>query len=243
MLQGLKQRAHNLHSQVYDLLIVGLTSEWYRQVLLRIPSNSSVLDVGIGTATSLIQNRDIVLSRGLTVVGVDYEKDYVDFARKNLATSTLRDVVKVEHASIFDYNTDYADKFDAIYFSGSFMIIPNKVDALRHTARMLNPPPRIDAEAEKRSSASHNPAGGNIFFTQTFENDNLIGRYYTPWLKWMLKMTTTVDYGDVVFEKDFRSALAEAGAEIVEVKTMSYGTNRRFVLVVARWDGREKVKG
>ncbi len=34
---------------VYDRLIVGMTADWYREVLARFPDGARVLDVGIGT--------------------------------------------------------------------------------------------------------------------------------------------------------------------------------------------------
>ena len=41
-------------SFVYDALILKMTTRWYEAVLTKLPENSIVLDVGIGTAGALL---------------------------------------------------------------------------------------------------------------------------------------------------------------------------------------------
>jgi ubiquinone/menaquinone biosynthesis C-methylase UbiE len=224
MLAVVMERAKSFKAWVYDMCIVPMTSRWYREVLLECPVNSSMLDVGIGTASSLIANRDIIVSKQMTVMGVDYDLAYVRSAQANVAAcgGSLQDVVTVEQVDIHDYNKSLKERFDVIYFSGSFMIIPRQVEALRHCVQMLRSPvPKV-------------PDGCNIFFTQTFERRTLVGRYITPWVKRALRAITTIDFGEVTYEDDFRAALDKAEVDIVRVKSISSSYYRTQKLVMAR---------
>ena len=62
---------------VYDVLIVKMTSRWYASVLKTLDQSSTLLDVGIGTATALRNNKAIVEAKDLRVAGVDYDARYV----------------------------------------------------------------------------------------------------------------------------------------------------------------------
>lgn len=224
MLAIAKEHAKSLKAWVYDVCIVPMTSRWYREVLLECPVSSTMLDIGIGTATSLIANRDIILSKQMSVTGVDYDLAYVQSAQANVAAcgSSLQDVVRVEQADIHDYNKQYKEKFDILYFSGSFMIIPRQAEALRHCVRMLRSPvPKV-------------PDGCNIFFTQTFEKRTFIGLYVTPLVKRVLRAVTTIDFGEVTYEDDFRAALERADVEVVRVKAIAASSYRTQTLVMAR---------
>lgn len=224
MLAAISDQARSLRSLVYDTCIVPITFRWYREVLLECPTNAAMLDIGIGTATSLIANRDIIISKQMTVTGVDYDLAYVRSAQANIAVcgGRVQDLVRVEQADIHDYNKPHTEKFDVLYFSGSFMIIPSQSDALRHCVQMLRSPvPKV-------------PGGGNIFFTQTFEKRTFIGLYVTPFVKRLLRAVTTIDFGEVTYEDDFRRALEAADVEIVRVKAIQGSYYRTQTLVVAR---------
>lgn len=223
MLSRIKAGLQSLRSLVYDSLITRMTTQWYRHVLIEIPPGSVVLDVGIGTATSLLANRDIVLSKGLRVVGVDYDAAYIATARRNIEDSTASERVRVVQCSIHDYAGD-DEKFDVVYFSGSFMIIPRQADALRHCVALL------------RSRAPQGGAAGNIFFTQTFENESffLMSRVIAPLMKRLLRLLTSIDFGQVTYETDFRAVLAAAQVRIVETRTLKSSLFRRQTLVIAQ---------
>ena len=72
---------HFVRVWIYDVAIIKMTRVWYREVLKRLPDNARVLDVGIGTGTALICNKDLIKQKNITVVGIDYDKDYVDKCR------------------------------------------------------------------------------------------------------------------------------------------------------------------
>jgi len=76
--------------------------------------------------------------------------------------------------------------------------------------------------------------GGRMYFTQTFE------RRRSPMLeviKPLLRLVTTIDFGRVTYEPDFRSALAAGGLELEELHTLSAARRRASVLAVARRSG------
>lgn len=212
----------NLRSSIYDAVIVRMTTHWYREVLLRLPPRTTILDVGIGTATSLIANRDLIVSKGLTIVGVDYDADYVKTAQASVAAYGLESHIQVVCCSIHDYqppkspssNNQEEMRFDAIYFSGSFMILPEKAKALRRCVQWLT------------------PHTGRVYFTQTFETKGFVGRMM-PLVKKLLKFVLTIDFGDVTFEEDFRQVLGDADVKLLDLVYLVKGRFRSQVLIEA----------
>lgn len=210
---------------LYDTFVVAMTSVWYREFLVRLPPDSVVLDVGIGNATSLINNRDIIVSKRLKIHGVDYDQGYIDAARSIVNQYQLDKCITLECCSIHDFQAsqlklpasgDPNRVFDAIYFSGSFMIIPEKEKALRSVVAMLK-----------------NPASGRVCFTQTFEKPGLVGvvmSYLKPFFKYIL----TIDFGGVTYEKDFRTVLSKSNMSIETFHTIHQGKFRGQFLVVAK---------
>ena len=63
--------AENASADIYDFLIVRMTANWYKAVLERLEADSRLLDVGIGTATALARNKELVLKRRVTVIGIE----------------------------------------------------------------------------------------------------------------------------------------------------------------------------
>ncbi|CCW62281.1 unnamed protein product [Phytomonas sp. EM1] len=223
MLSLLDRKFKYIRALLYDFFILNTTSPWYREVLLECPTGTSMLDVGIGTAASLIDNRHILISKQMNVVGVDYDLDYVSRAQVNIARSdNMQYLVRVVHASVHDFNKDLSEKFDVIYFSGSFMAIRNQAEALRHCTRMLRIPIPKDRDT------------CNIFFTQTFERRTLVGNYITPYIKRFLSFMTTIDFGIVTYEDEFREVLERADVEIVRIKVLKSTYFRSQVIVMAR---------
>jgi len=194
---------------VYDRLIVGMTSDWYRQVLLRLPEGARVLDVGIGTGAAMARCADLVRSKDLTVVGLDIDADYVQRCHRELAKAGLSDRVEPLLASVYDHE---GGPYDAVYFSASLMLLPDPVAAITHVAAQLAP-------------------AGRVFATQTFQRrrSRLMER-----AKPMIRHVTTIDFGRVTYEDDFRACMAAAGVELMELHTMSATRYLSHQLAVAR---------
>jgi SAM-dependent methyltransferase len=202
---------------VYDRLIVGMTADWYREVLGRLPTGARVLDVGIGTGAAMSRCADIVREKDLTVVGLDIDADYVRRCRRELARAGLAGRVEPRLASVYDHE---GGPYDAVYFSASLMLLPDPAAAITHVAGQLAP-------------------GGRLFATQTFQRrrSRLMER-----AKPMIRHVTTIDFGRVTYEEDFRACLAAAGVELVELHTMSATRYLAHQLAVARAPDAEQTR-
>lgn len=186
-------------SQVYDLVIIHMTQTWYKAVLDRVSKNSRVLDIGIGTASALLRNQNLVESKNLNFVGVDYDQKYVNSATKQVAQKGMENRVQVVCKSIFDGDLATTlrkvdksgrseDPYDAAYFSGSWTLMPSPVHALRIAASFVKD-------------------DGKVYVTQTFQRQQtpLIG-----FVKPLLKYITTIDFGQLHYETHLDQYIAEA---------------------------------
>lgn len=204
----------HMRARVYDAVITGMTATWYATVLARLPRGSLILDVGIGTGAALLAHRTTLLERNLHVIGIDIDAAYVERCRTQVAQYDLGAQVEVQLESVYDHR---GGPYDAIYFSGSFMLLPDPAAALRHVGRCLRP-------------------GGVFYFTQTFEHQASPAlEIIKPLLRWV----TTIDFGRVTYEAQFLAALANAAVEVDEMIPIQAGKSRSAVLVVA-WPGGER---
>ncbi|KAG4072749.1 hypothetical protein HA402_001861 [Bradysia odoriphaga] len=197
-------------SKIYNIAIVHLTSKWYKEVLALVDNNTKILDIGIGTGQALIKNKSVLIEKGITVEGVDYDLDYVNQCRTHIKAEGLQHSITVCHKSILDYN---GGPYDAIYFSGSLMILPDPVHALNHVKRMLS-------------------ENGKIYVTQTIEtNRSNVLRLMKPLLKYVL----TIDFGNVTYEEDLLDAFKTTNLTVRLNKAIcgtSIGDARSFRLFV-----------
>lgn len=198
-----------MRALIYDAIIVRLTAGWYRAVLDRLPKRCRLLDVGIGTGRALLENAAAVVEKDLHVVGIDIDADYVERCKLEVSRRGLEDRVSVRFESVYDHR---GGPYDAVYFSGSFMLLPDPARALQDVGALLAP-------------------GGRIYFTQTFEQRRSIALEF---LKPLLRFVTTIDFGRVTYEADFRGALAAGGLEVEELQTLSGGRRRSHILAVTR---------
>lgn len=197
-----------MRSTIYDTLLLRFTSAWYAEVLRRLPEEAKLLDVGIGTAGALLENVERVKEKRLRIIGIDIDGDYVERARKRLRHSSLGDHVEVHQESVYDHQ---GGPYDAVYFSASFMLLPEPEQALRHCATLLRP-------------------GGRIYFTQTIQ------RTPSRWmegLKPLLRRFTSVDFGRVTYEEDFRAQIQAAGLTLEEFTILAKHGSRDSCLAIA----------
>ncbi len=198
-----------VRARIYDAVIVHLTAGWYRAVIDRLPVGCRLLDVGIGTGGALAANAAEVVRKDLRVTGVDIDRDYVERCTRAVADAGLAERVEVRCESIYDHR---AGPYDAVYFSASFMLLPDPRGALRHVATLLAP-------------------GGRLYFTQTFENQRASAMER---IKPLLRLVTTIDFGKVTYEADFRRVLAASGVEVEEFVALSRGRRRSSILALGR---------
>ena len=192
---------------IYDAAILRLTTRWYAEVLARLEPGSLLLDVGIGTGGALARNADTVRERNLKVVGVDIDADYVARSQRHMAEAGLSDRVEVRLESIYDHR---GGPYDAVYFSASFMLMPDPPAVLRHVSSLL-------------------ADDGRIFFTQTFQDrpSKLMER-----AKPLLGKITTIEFGRVTYEQDFRDTVRRGGLDLLELTTMDTSGPRSYRLAV-----------
>lgn len=198
-----------IRSLIYDALILRLTSRWYAEILERVPEGAELLDVGMGTAGALLANAGVVKSKGIHVAGIDIDPDYIASARRRLRDSVLRDHARVYLESVYDHQ---GGPYDAVYFSGSLMVLPEPEAALRHCCALLRP-------------------GGRIYLTQTIE---MRSSRWMEIIKPRLKRVTSIDFGSVTYEDGFKAQIRAAGLELEEFTILAPHGNRASCVAVAR---------
>jgi 2-polyprenyl-3-methyl-5-hydroxy-6-metoxy-1,4-benzoquinol methylase len=78
----------------------------------------------------------LIRSKDIRVFGIDYDEPYVTTCKRLIAENDMKEFVHVQHVSVCDY---HGGPYDAVYFSGSLMIMPDPVAALKHVTKMLTP--------------------------------------------------------------------------------------------------------
>jgi SAM-dependent methyltransferase len=201
-----------MRAWLYDRLVSGLTAGWYREVLARLPDGARVLDVGIGTGSAVARCADLVRSKDLRIVGVDIDIDYLDRCASVISRAGLAAYVTPRLSSVYDHR---GGPYAAVYFSASLMLLPDPVGAITHVAAQLDP-------------------DGRLFFTQTFHHarSRLVEK-----LKPMLRHVTSIHFGRVTYEDDFRMTLDDAGLALVEFVTLKRTRHASARLAVARVQG------
>lgn len=194
---------------MYDRFIAGLTADWYREVLERVPPGARVLDVGIGTGAAMVRCADLVRARRLRIVGIDIDRDYIELCAGAVRRAGLVEHIEPVLCSVYDHE---GSPYDVGYFSASLMLLPDPVEAMRHVAKQLAP-------------------DGAMFFTQTFHHrrSGMVER-----VKPMLGRVTTVEFGRVTYEDEFRAAVDDAGLELVDLVTLKSTRSASARLAVAR---------
>jgi SAM-dependent methyltransferase len=194
---------------IYDRFVVGMTSDWYRAVLSRLPKGARVLDVGIGTGAALARSADLVRAKKLEIVGLDIDPDYLRRCRAELLRAGLAGQVEPVFSSVYDHR---GGPYDAVYFSASLMLLPDPAAAIAHVAQLVAP-------------------DGRVFATQTFQHRRspLLER-----VKPMVRHLTTIQFGRVTYEEEFRRAFAEAGVDLMELVTLRGRRHYSYRLAVAR---------
>jgi SAM-dependent methyltransferase len=197
---------------LYDRLVAGMTRQWYREVLGRLPDGARLLDIGIGTGAALAGCADLVRAKRLDVVGLDIDPDYLARCRANMARAGLAQQIRPQLDSVYDHR---GGPYEAAYFSASLMLLPDPAAAIAHVAGLLAP-------------------GGRIFCTQTFHHRRSA---FLEWAKPLAKHVTTIQFGTVTYEDDFRKTFTNAGVPLEELVTMRSTRTSSYRLAVARPPG------
>ena len=171
---------NSIVSGIYDSLIVDMTEKWYRAVLSKLEDGSTVLDVGIGTAGALLRCSDLVESKNLKIIGIDYNAFYIQSAKESIKEVNLSDRITVYELDLYNEEKVRAllkeSSVDAVYFSGSFSLLPNPDGALTSILSLLK-------------------KDGKVYITQTYQKRS------PPFLglvKPLIKYLTTIDFGRLI---------------------------------------------
>lgn len=192
---------------IYDAAILPLTTKWYAEVLDRLPLGARMLDVGIGTGGALVKNRDRVVEKDLKIVGVDIDEDYIQRCNAKVRAAGLQDRVDARLESVLEHD---GGPYDAVYFSASFMLMPDPPAVLRYVSSLLGP-------------------DGRVYFTQTFhEKRSKVLERAKP----LLGRVTTIEFGRVTYEEDFVRTVDAGGFDLAELVTMDRKGARSYRLAV-----------
>lgn len=197
-----------MRAWIYDSFFAPLTRNWYRAVLEHLSPGQHLLDVGIGTGAALAANADMVRRRELHVVGLDVDEGYLERCRKRIARHGLTDHVEVLHEPV---QVHRGGPYDAVYFSASFMLLPEPVSVLEHVRSLVAPE-------------------GHLYFTQTFEaNRSKLMEAIKP----HLHRVTTIEFGRVTYRDDFERTISLGGLELIDESDLWGGRARKAKLIVA----------
>ena len=195
----------SIFSVIYDLIfskpVTGFT---YCRLVDRLKNTNlksihSILDVGVGTGTAL----NYVISeipKDIKIIGVDIDEHYVLTCQKLFEK---RPNVSIQLKNFYDMELKNEEKFDAVLFTSSFMLLPDQNKALQVAKSLLKP-------------------NGKVYFILTlFERRKTLIEKFKPLLKYVL----TVDFGQALTETQFFDIL-----KLNDVKvTYKERVTRKFV--------------
>jgi SAM-dependent methyltransferase len=197
---------------IYDVVILRMTETWYRSVFAKLDNGSIILDVGVGTGGALLRCADLIKEKDLKVVGIDIDSAYVEAGKAAVEEAGLGDRISIDVVDVYagkDRVIELAKQFgakenehgqfvDAVYFSGSFSLLPDPVKALQLVSKYVN-----DNEDEK----------GHIYITQTYQRRT---PFFLPYTKPLMKYVTTIDFGNLVREEEVLETFKESGLKVLE---------------------------
>lgn len=168
------------------------------------------MDIGIGTAVALVNNKPLLLERNLSVVGIDYDAPYIAKAKRVVTEAQLSERVAVHCKSVYDTPLppplSGKPKYDAVYFSGSITLMPDPPAALKAAAAVLK-------------------EGGAIYVTQTFQKRPIpLMQYIKP----LMYYVTTIDFGQLTYERDIARIVDSAEMKMEEYTELTDSVQTSF---------------
>lgn len=247
-------------ANVYDAVIVWMTARWYAAVFEKLNEGDRILDVGIGTATALVKNRELLLKKRLSVVGLDYEAAYV---RKAEAVLKEADLWRAAPGGTEGYRPDemYCRAVErSVYDTDLYSLCeddPKAAAALMSSGKPVREDRRFDAAyfsgsltvlpdpaAALRAMEPLIKARGRVYITQTFQRG---ASPVMAAIKPLLKYVTTIDFGQLTTLADLDKIIADAGVfDVVEngpiPGSLDTASQVARLIVLERKKGKDKVK-
>eukprot|EP00557_Chaetoceros_sp_GSL56_P010966 CAMPEP_0176477038 /NCGR_PEP_ID=MMETSP0200_2-20121128/393_1 /TAXON_ID=947934 /ORGANISM="Chaetoceros sp., Strain GSL56" /LENGTH=215 /DNA_ID=CAMNT_0017872789 /DNA_START=46 /DNA_END=696 /DNA_ORIENTATION=- len=213
-----------------------MTKVWYKNVLDRQNDQCVILDVGIGTASALLQCKDIVQKKNLRIIGIDYNDLYVQAAQKEIQQQEMNSCISVHKCDIYNQeelirilSLENITQVDSVYFSGSFSLLPDPKSALLSIQRVLK---------------EDNDNSGRVYITQTYQKRP---SFFMRKVKPMLKFLTTIDFGQLVTLEEIRDLLEHVDGltleqhEVMDDSLDNYWQAAYLSVLVKNGNGNNKV--
>lgn len=167
-----------------------------------------MLDVGVGTAGALLRCKDLIIERDLKVVGIDIDASYVEAGKLLVQKMGMEDRVSVNVVDVYDgratllklahelgaKENENGQFVDAVYFSGSFSLLPDPEKALQLVSKYIK-------------------NDGCLYITQTYQRKT---PFFLPYIKPLMKYATTIDFGNLVREEEVLETFKDSGLQVLE---------------------------
>lgn len=174
-----------LGNMIYNFLIDEVTDFCYQNCLGYFPDNSSILDVGIGNGAMLEKYHSLVKRKKLKITGIDKNQGYLKHCARLVQQYQLGENFTLYNQPIELLELPSGKRFDFILFSMSFMLFKDQHSVLDRVSRWLS------------------PEGEIVFFQTMFRERSKVLEFIKPKIKYF----TSVDFGRVTYEDDFRTFL------------------------------------
>lgn len=174
----------------------------------------------------MLRCADLVKSKDLKIIGIDIDAAYVEAGKQSLEVAGLSDRISIDKVDVYDGSENIVELakalgasadtngkiFDAVYFSGSFSLLPDPVKALKLVSEWTKEPTKDSKE-------------GTIYITQTYQRKT---PFFLPYVKPLLKYATTIDFGQLVREEDVLETFKRSGLDVVEHGVIPGSVDSRF---------------
>jgi alpha-N-acetylglucosaminidase len=175
-------------------MIHGVNNHCYQNCLNHFTPQAVILDVGIGNGAMMKNYHSLIKSKKLRITGIDINRYYLNHCQCFIEKYGLEKNIEIYCTSVEKYDPIRMEPFDFILFSMSFMLFKDPCGVLERIKGWLKP-------------------GGEIVFFQTIYKDKF---RLMEFIKPRLKYITTVDFGRIIYEKDFLQTLQSQNMTVVE---------------------------
>ena len=194
----------SLCSSIYDYLIVfPLTRAVYIHTANMLNKNlkkqCNMIDIGTGTGLPLYYFMQVA-QKIKRVLAIDIDQAYVQRATETFKTNDQVTVKKLNWMEIEDLEKE---RFDLVFFGFSFMLMPDKVEALKIAQRMVTKDGKI------------------LMFLTLYTKRNR----FVEWIKPKIKFFTSIDFGDTIYKDQLEKIVEDSGMVLKQFKMLGKEVN------------------
>lgn len=121
---------------LYNMILTPYTTQCYRQFLEKLPNNAVVYDIGIGNARALLNNRDLIRSKKLTIHGYDLDEITLSIANYSIEQETMQDYINLYHQDI--RRVTHIPKNSFVLFSNCWSLLNNPIEILTNVKNSID---------------------------------------------------------------------------------------------------------